>query len=95
MSSIISSKYYLVNLVVNYVVIYLDQISFRQFSRQLCCLLSQPNILSSIMSSIISSKYYIVNLVVNNVITYLDQISYQFSRQLCRQLACPNIISLI
>ena len=45
--SIILTKYYVVNLVVNYNVNDLDQI-LCQFSRQLCRHLSQPNIFSSI-----------------------------------------------
>ena len=84
MLSIISTKYYIVNLVVNYVVKYLDQILCRQFSHQLCCHLSRPKLCCqfnrqlyrqlsrpNIMSSIISTKYYIVNLVVNYVVDYL------------------------
>ena len=93
MSSIISSKYYDVNLVGNYVVNYLVQKLCCQFSRQkitiisskyclqfsclLCRQLSRPNI----MLSIISSKYHVVN--------YLVQI---LCLQFNRRLSCPNIM---
>ena len=43
---IISTKYYIVNLVIYCVVNYLDQILYRQFSRQLCCRLSRRLVMS-------------------------------------------------
>ena len=48
MLSIISTKYYVVNLVVNYVVNYLDQILCCQFSRQLMLSFISSKIMLSI-----------------------------------------------